>query len=164
MAQSRQGTITRHFIALTVDATPDYASGDVLDDDQEITLATRFGTPSGKIVSAMMHCDEAGEAGNVDLVFFGSEPATAFTDNGQFTPSNADLELIVAVMSLNTQYSWAASGMSVPAVNQVPIPFELLPDSNGKFSQSLWVVAVTRAANNFAAATDVTLSIYIEKD
>jgi hypothetical protein len=155
--------VSRYDITFAVQATPNYAAGDVVGGLITIADAVREGMNSGKILGAILTNDVA-HAIDLELIFFGENPAsTTFTENTALTVAPADMEKIIGRLSLTVHNSFAASSMSEPAVNQRPLPFELNAIT-GLASTSLYMVVLSGGVLNFGATTDLAGAIYIEHD
>jgi len=83
-----------------------YAAGDLVGQKNTIASAVRVSGGRGTILSVTI-ADKAKQAAALDLVFFGADPTgTTFTDNGPFTPVDADLLKIIGhVAVLASDYS-----------------------------------------------------------
>ena len=89
-----------------------YAAGDLI--GGKITIpAALSGTNPTAVIAGVKIDDKDGLAVNLNLVIFSADPtATTFTDNGAFTPADADLSKIATIVPITTHYAFANNGIS----------------------------------------------------
>ena len=156
--------ISRYDLSFTVDASPDYVANDVLDGLKTISDVTRSGLNSGKIVGGLLF-NAASHAIDMSLLFFGANPSnTTFTDNSALDVADADLDKIIGILDLTKHKQFADNSFAMPAINQLPLPFELSVDSDGKENNSIYVVALAGGTINMAATTDLSGAVFIKHD
>jgi hypothetical protein len=143
----------------TVQATPDYASGDVIGGKMTIAEAARESEGSGVVTWAhVFSLVDIGSSIPINVVFFNADPTNStFTENSAFSVHADDLAKIVGVMSLDQRID-----MGTPVALHVGqhqgVPFSL-PSGT-----SLYAVAVAGGAINLASAADLTFVFGIEQD
>jgi hypothetical protein len=145
---------------LTVD-TAIYASGDLIGKHSGgyLTFAKAIGVGGTKLISARL-IDQAKQAAAIDLVLFSTPPNTnTLTDNGALDVSDTDLPFYLGHISF-VAGSYAAFGDNNAAILN-NIQLGLNPASNDK---NLYGLLVSRGTPTFAAATDLAVSISVERD
>lgn len=141
---------------LTTAATA-YTTGDQVGNQFTITNAGRASGGSGMIVGVQV-ISAADTIGPMDIIFFDSS-VTLAADNAAFAISDADALKIVGLAQLTGAYD-LGNNRICQAFN-LAIPFVCSGSAN------LYAGLLTRAAiaaTPFAAATDIQLNIYIERN
>lgn len=140
----------------TVEATPDYASGDLIGGKQELLNAVEREGMGGIIRGVTLRNAELAAGANVDALFFNADPSgTTFTENSALAPADADLQKLVAACSISTHF--ALSGGSFSTAGALRLPF-VIPSGT-----TLYCALVARAAMNQGAADDLKLEVVIER-
>lgn len=134
----------------TVSITPAYASNDVVGSLLTFNAACNFRTNKGEILGVKIF-DKAAQAANMDLVLFSTTPTGTFTDNGAFTPADATLPNIVAVIPITNHSSFADNSVSYASNILVP--------ASCNSSGQLFGYLVSRATPTYATTSDVTVQI-----
>ena len=142
-----------------VEATPDYASGDLLGGKQELLNAVDRAGDSGRIVGVRVTCNAAIAGVDIDAVFFNADPVnTTFTENGPLAIDADDFGKVIEAVSLSTQIDFASNAGHISQPAAAPdIPFVL----DG--GTSLYCALVVRGAFNLADAADIGLRVAIAR-
>ena len=137
--------------ALTVTAGA-YAADDVLHGEIEITNAARSSGGTGvimQIIAAIEDDDADGfVADDIDIVFFRSNPAGTYTDNGALSVSDADAFEIEGVVTLNEKFD--LGNITILQAANINIPYECN-------DTSLFAVPVVRGAKTPEATDAIQL-------
>lgn len=143
----------------TVEATPDYAAGDVIGGKMTLANAAREDEGSGAIVSAHVYSlVDISSAVPIQIVFFNADPTNStFTENGAFAVHADDLAKIVGAVTLD-QHIDCGTPVVKHTVGTTRLPFVLPAGS------SLYAVAISGGAINLASAADLTFVFGIEQD
>jgi len=151
-------------LTFTVEALPDYSSGDVVGGLVTVSNVVRSGLNSGKIVGAAIH-NRVSHAVDLSLIFFNANPSgTTFTENSALTIAAADLSKVIADLALTRHRQFVGNSVALPAINQSPIPFELQPGSDNVENLNLYLVLLAGGILNQAATTDISGALFIEID
>lgn len=114
--------------------------------------------PSG-IIHSVVVSDAAGQASDLDVVFFSSDPAsTTFTDNAAFNPADADIKKIIGFAQVTTHSSFSANSVSV--ATGLNILFDIADTGRNE----IYAAIVSRGTPTYAASTDLTLSVGVLQD
>lgn len=141
--------------ALTVD-TNAYAAGDCITTGITFPNAVRSPKFSGRIREVVVS-DAAAQGANLELNCVKSAPGTApCVDNAAFDPADADIPLFARPISLATHMAANDNGFDYTGDINVPI--------GPLASTSLTCYLVARGAPDYVAATDVSVSLTIERD
>ncbi len=145
---------------LTVD-TNAYATGDLIGKHTGgyLTFANmcRVTGAGGKIVQAVL-IDQAAQSAAIDLVLFSTVPSnTTFTDNSALDISDSDTPTIVAIVN------FASASYKAFADNSA-IATSVLLNYACVGTTTLYGALVSRGSPTYAAATDLTLRLVIERD
>lgn len=141
----------------TVEATPDYATGDLIGGKLEFTGAIRRKFTNTGIIQSVIITDKAKQSINIDVLFFDTDPSnTTFTENGVLVVHDTDLLNLVGVAAVTDWKNFSDNSMG-QALN-LGIPFKI--DTNF----SLWAAMVTRGAHNLASTSDLTIRVGILQD
>lgn len=140
----------------TVTASPDYTAGDVVGGLLTFTNAFPATSRTGRIVSVAI-VDDAGQTATYDLFLFKSEPATTYTDNAAFSPSEADLVLASPVLQVSSSNRFAADAKAITSLSSLNSFVQAT-------STTLYGVLVDRTGRNGASASDITVTLTIEVD
>lgn len=134
----------------TIEATPDYTTGDLIGGKIELTNAVNAAGGGGRIKSVVI-TDLAKQDVNKDVIFFDVNPSnTTFTENGAFDVADADLVNIIGAVAVSTWFDFADN--SVGAALALDIPFVLV-------GTSLFAAMVERGAGNYVSTSDLTLRV-----
>lgn len=108
------------------------------------------------IIRAVMLTDEAAQAEKFHLYFFNAEPAEAArTDAAVCTLVAADIDKMLGVIYIADSDYLTATGLSSHAYKELEMPVVF----DGK---NLYAVLVAVETPDYAAATDLNLTIYME--
>ena len=134
-----------------------YASGDCIGgkitfDDMGGPDVSTGRAGHGGLIQSVCLADRAKQDANIDVIIFGADPsATTFTDNGPLTIADADLDKIVAIVSLTSYIDFVDN--SFAGISGLAIPYFSNTDGN------VFVAMVVRGAPTYVAITDLFLSI-----
>lgn len=143
-------------ITPTVDATPDYVTGDLIGGKLSLENAIER-TGAAGIIRDVVIVDNSASGQNIDVVFFDANPSnTTFTENGAFNAAYADALNSVGFVQVT---SWASlSDASVGRGEAFrPIHFVLTGGT------TLYAAMIARGTINASAASDITLRVVIER-
>lgn len=136
-------------------ATTSYSAGDQVGALFTLTNAARSSGGTGRIVGVSL-LDANDIIGPYDVVFFRAS-VTLAADNAAFAISDSDALSLVAVVPLSG--AWDLGNNRIGQAHSISIPY----DCSG--GTSLYASLITRAAHTFfAAATDLTLIVHVERD
>lgn len=140
-----------------VEATPDYAAGDLMGGKIVLTRAVRGSGAHSGVIQSVIITDLAKQSVNIDVLFFDADPSNStYTENAAFDVDDADLLNLVGVAAVN---DWSDfSDNSVGQALNVGIPFHL------NTGTTLYAVMVTRGVHDLASTSDLTLRIGILQD
>lgn len=157
-------------LTYAVQATPDYADGDLVGNLAQVTAAGRIagGNFAGLLGRLALRTKLSGgiTVGIFVHIFRANPSATTFTDNSALTINSADyLHLVKTYSILSTD--WAAPKGASPWYT-----YECIDPSNGRFvlpynlssPGSMYAAVEADGAINFAAVDDLTLSFAGEND
>jgi len=116
--------------------------------------ASRIGGVGG-VIKNMMIIDDAGQDAEMELWLF-SATFTAMADNAAWSPSEADLRNLLAIVT-TSDGAWFAAG--TPSVARVEVSQRYDPNDMSIFGQ-----LVTRGTPTFVATDDVTVIIGVLQD
>jgi hypothetical protein len=145
-------------IAPAVDATPDYADGDVIGGKMTLDDASRLTGGSGAIRAAAVYC-KSDIAANIPIrvIVFNADPsASTFTENAAPTIHADDLSKIVGVLDLSQRLDLGTPVVLFAATPHVP--FKLAA------GDSLYAVAVIGGAANLGSTSDLAFVFGIDQD
>lgn len=131
-----------------------YSAGDIVGGLLQFSNAFSDSHKKGRVKSVAI-ADLANQTATYDLVFFKSVPATTYTDNAAFDPSDADLLLIDPVVQISSSNKFAFTDNSVTSLASL----DHFVSSN---VNTLYAVLVDRTGRTGAAVGDITVSISIE--
>lgn len=143
----------------TVEATPDYADGDVIGGKMTIAAAARSAGGSGAVVWGQVYSlVDIGASIPIRVVLFNSDPSNStFTENAALSVHADDLSKIVGVLNLDQRLD-LGTPVILHTAQPVNIPFVLASGT------SLYGVAVAGGAINLASAADLTFVFGIEQN
>ncbi len=133
-----------------VEATPDYADGDVIGGKMTLGAAARAGGDGGAIRSAAVY-SKVDIAANIPIrvILFNADPsASTFTENSAPTIHADDLSKIIGVLDLSLRLD-----LGTPVVlfaDNPSVPFSL------PVSSDLYAVAIAGGVINLGGASDLT--------
>lgn len=140
-----------------VEATPDYATGDLIGGKQEFADAVEEIKGAGAI-RGLTITSAVALSTQIDCIFFDADPVnTTFTENSAFALHANDLDKVIGAVKVDTFFAFSANAMGVPSFGEMCIPFNLTAGT------SLWVAMVARGAINLASASDLQVRIAIER-
>lgn len=138
-----------------------YASGDLIGKHTGgyLTFANVIGIAGSRLISARL-IDQAKQAAAIDLVLFSAVPNTnTLTDNGALDVSDTDLPSYLGHVSFVAGSYAAFADNNAAILNNINLAFN--PASNLK---DIYGLLVSRGTPTFAAATDLAVSITVERD
>lgn len=142
-----------HISAVPTVDTNIYGSGDLLGTKMSWDISA-LRDAGGLILDTVLIADAAKQVANVDLLLFGSNPAsTTFTDNAAVAIHADDLAKIIAGVSLTTHISFNANSITVGRALGITIPFP--PGNVGLIYGCL----ISRATPTYAAATNLRVTL-----
>lgn len=136
----------------TVEATPDYASGDVVGGKQVFTSPLLVGNPGAKL-KRIMFADKAAQGFTLTALLFNADLASTITENAALTMAAADAAKLIGIVAMSTQTTVGGQKFVESAALDIPI----------SVSSGLYVVLLSGGAFNFAAADDATLKLFFER-
>lgn len=138
----------------TVD-TAIYASGDLIGGKLTFNAALSDQVNTGEL-RAVHVFDKSKQSANLLLVLFSSDPTgTTFTDQAAFDPADADLDKIVAIISITSHAAFSDNGVSYAA--------DLARPLKGT-SRIMYGALVSAATPTYAAGTDVKVRLSLIGD
>lgn len=139
---------------LTTAATS-YSAGDQVGAIFTLANAARASGGTGRILGVVL-LDDADIIGPYDVVFSRAS-ITLAADNAAYAISDADAANVVAVVPLSG--AWDLGNNRIAQAHNLSIPY----DCSG--GTSLYASLIARAAHTFfAAADDLTLQVFVERD
>lgn len=136
-------------------ATTAYTAGDQVGALLTLANAARASGGTGRILGVSL-LDANDIIGPYDVVFFRAS-VTLAADNAAFAISDSDALSLVAVVPLSG--AWDIGNNRVAQAHNLNLPY----DCSG--GTSLYAALITRAGHTFfAAATDLTLIVHVERD
>ncbi len=155
------GTNTRNIsITPPVEASPDYADGDVIGGKMVLANAARSeGGRSGNVVQAHVYSlVNIAASVPIRVILFNSDPdASTFTENSALSIASADLSKILGVINLDQRLDLGTPVM-LYAGQPIVLPFDLADEA------VLHAVAVAGGAINLAGTSDLTFHFGIHQD
>ncbi len=145
---------------VTVEATPDYSTGDLVGGLLTLThpIADGNGTstyPTGGLIHQVLITDLAKQSVDKDVVFFDTNPSnTSFTENAALDINDTDLLNVIGVVTVETWFSF--NDNSVGQALNLAIPF-VLPAS----ATALYAAIVERGTANYASTSDLSIRVGI---
>lgn len=132
--------------AVTVEASPDYSTGDLVGG-----LLTILESAVGGLIQSVIITDLAKQNIAKDVVFFDTNPSnTTFTENATLDIDDADLLDVIGVVPVLDWFSF--SDNSIGQALNLAIPFVNTP---------LYAALVERGTANYASTSDLTIRIGI---
>ena len=120
-----------------------------------VSAASADGYAHG-IIRGIVITDEAGQAEKYQMYFFNADPsATCDTDDATFNPSATDVDKMLWVEYIaDTDYLTVTGVQSMACVTpDAPVVFD---------GKNLYAVLVAVETPDYAAATDVNVTLYLE--
>ena len=143
----------------TIQATPDYASGDLIGGKMSFTGAVRYNdlVAGTGLIQSVVITDLEKQSVAIDIVFFDVDPTnTTFTDNAAFDIDDTDLLTIIGVAAVT---DWKAfNDNSVGVALNMAMPFNLGTGT------TLYGALVSRGAPNYGSTSDLTVRVGILQD
>lgn len=141
----------------TVEATPDYADGDVIGGKMSFANAVRAIGSAGIIRSAHVHSavDIAANTPIRLMLFDGDPSASTLTENGAPTIHANDLARLIGIVDLSQRLDLGTPVVLFAATPYVPI---LLASGT-----TLYVVAIAGGAINLGGTSDLRFHLGIEQ-
>lgn len=140
----------------TITASSAYTSGNEVGGQMTFTGICNKRTNRGEVIGAQL-LDKAVQGIDTDLVLFRAAPSGGtLTDKSAFTPADASLASVTAVIPLTTHKAFADNGVSQGANIVYPVQC----DAAG----NLYGFLVTRGTPTYASTTDLTLQLEVLAD
>lgn len=160
MASSLQKSVSNRIVIVrntpTVQATPDYSTGDLIGGKQELLNAVEESGAAG-IIRGVSIADAANAKIQIDAIFFNADPSnTTITENSALAVAAADLDKIIGAVVVGTYFAFNANAFGRPS-GAVRIPFVL---GGGT---SLFLLMIARGTINLAATTDLDVRVALER-
>ena len=142
---------------VTVDASPDYSTGDLvggkLTFDNLGRIIPKF--RNGGLIQSVVISDLAGVSITKDVVFFNRDPSnTTFTENAALAINDTDLLNVIGVAQVADWFAF--SNNSVGQALNLAIPF-VIRDSDA----SLFAAIVERGTANYVSTADLSIRVGI---
>lgn len=142
----------------TIDATPDYNSGDVVGEAKEFTFVFDAAKRSREFNCIVVR-DDAGQAPAVTFYFFKTNALTGtYTDNSGVAFSSQDTARMIGHAVVASAAYSTAGGASIATV-----AIEKILGNETNDYESLFVVAVANGTYNAAAAADLSFTLGLEE-
>ena len=159
LAVEQQGDVTVRSHSIPISQTPTVTAGAYAANDAVGGLLTFAGAArvagDGGVIKDILINDDAGRDAEMELWLF-RDTFTAMVDNAAWAPSEADLRLLVGVIS-TTNGAWFAAGTPSVAVVESSQGYTCV-------GTSLFGQLVTRGTPTFVATDDVTVTIFLLQD
>lgn len=139
--------------AQTVTASSAYTAKDAIGGKITIDNAVERAGDCVRIPQAILH-DLAMQSVDADLVFFTTDPGTV-TDKTAFDLADASIGAAKGVLQITTDVLFADNGIAFAAPASAPVI--------RCASTTLYAVLIARSTPTFAATTDVSLTILLER-
>lgn len=144
----------------TVDASPDYSTGDVMGGVNDFAEAGRYGLMGhgvGYIVSVAIK-SKADITVPIDVVFFNSNPSnTTWTENSAVALDAADVAKLIGFVTITS-----FSDLGTPVVGFAECRIAIQPaDAN---PGHIYAVMIARGTINLASTSDITLEIAVDQN
>jgi hypothetical protein len=148
---SKRGGVYFVELPVTVEATPDYSSGDLVGgllNISDIESEKKFG---GGLIQSVLITDLAKQDIDKDVVFFDTNPSnTTFTENAALDIADADLVNILGVAQVTTWIDF--NDNSIGQALNLAIPFS---------NTALYAAIMERGTANYASTSDLTIRVGI---
>ena len=132
----------------TIEATPDYSTGDVCGGKQSISDARFTGNSIARLRKIIIN-DKAAQGINFDIVLFTSDPSnTTFTENAAVAVAATDSTKVLYCIPVTT-HTVVGSATKQSESAGVDLPISLA-------ASTLYFIAVIRGTGNYAATDDLT--------
>jgi hypothetical protein len=142
----------------TID-TSAYAAGDSMHTAaMTFTRALKGSSKAGILVSVVV-ADKAAQDIDLELWLFSTAPSSYGAANAAFTPSDAQLLNVVAVVSFGSSARFAAADNSMKFTGSIAVPVRSTNNDG-----DLYGVLVARGAYDADAANDLTVTLGIDQD
>lgn len=134
-----------------------YASGDLI--GAKLTLIPAVSGGLAGVIRAVSLVDQAKQNAAIDILFFDDDPSgTTFTNNAAIDIADADMTKLVGFAQIPATSGYAAfNDNNLGQAQNLFIPFVL---DDGK---ALYAALVSRGTPTFAATTDLSLNVLVEK-
>lgn len=139
----------------TLEATPDYSSGDRMGTVMTLTGACNPGRASRLVSVTLVDASAVGEA--LSILFFKSSPTIASADNAALDMTDANALLCVGHVSIATGDYVATSSNKIACIKDVNLVMESGDGGN------LYALIRAGATINIAAADDYKLTFAFEQ-
>ncbi len=145
---------------VTVEATPDYSTGDLVGGLLTLNHPIADGNdksvyPTGGLIHYVLITDLAKLNIDKDVVFFDTNPGdTTFTENSALDINDADLLNVIGVVTVDTWFSFNDNSCG-QALN-LAIPF-VLPAA----ATALYAAIVERGTANYVGTSDLSIRVGI---
>lgn len=156
MASNVGGFTVVRDVTPTVEATPDYSTGDVMGGLMTISNAARASGGSG-IVNSIVLASKVDLTVDVDVVLFDANPSgTTFTENAAVAIATTDAAKVIGIVTLSTRHDL---GTPVVASGRgLGVPFDA---ADGK---DIYAVCIARGTINLGTTSDLTFRFGILQD
>lgn len=142
---------------VTVSASPDYSSGDVVGGELTLTNACRIAGGYTRLSDVVLTNAVPGVPWTGAILFFDADPAGTYTDNSAFPSLATDVAKLVGRVDIASG-DWATfGGYGVAHLKGLNLIMKSAATAN------LWAVPITTAAMNLAATTDITAKFNFER-
>jgi len=143
----------------TVEATPDYADGDVIGGKMTLTSAARESGGSGAFVWGHVYSlVDIGTSIPIRVILFNEDPTNStFTENSAVSVHADDLAKIVGIINLDQRLD-LGTPVALYTAQPVNVPFVLTSGANA------YAVAVAGGAINLGSAADLTFVFGVEQN
>lgn len=133
-----------------------YLSGDIIGGEISLPNAVRSHVDTG-VISSIEIFDKSGLAIDINAVFFVGDPATTYTDNDDFQPSDADgVSFLRCPVSITDCI--AATDNAFCSASNINCPFKLTE------STDLRMVLIAGAGVTYVSTSDLTVKVGILQD
>ncbi len=142
----------------TVEATPDYADGDVIGGKMTLTGAARAGGDGGAVVAAAVYSKvDIAASIPIRVILFNADPsASTFTENSAPSIHADDLSKIIGVLDLSQRLDLGTPVTLFASNPNVPFSLPIAPH--------LYAVAIAGGIINLGGAADLTFVFGLRQD
>lgn len=150
------GFLSTVAVTPTVEATPDYSTGDVIGGKNTIAAITRADAKTGYITAVRIY-SKADITAQIDCLFFNADPsATTWTENSAVAMNDTDAAKLLGVVPVT---QWTDVGTPVIGFNdscRVPI--------TGNAADDIYMVMVARGTINLASTSDLIVAVTVDQN
>lgn len=149
------GNLLTISVTPTVEATPDYSSGDVMGGKMTLANAARVSAGTGYIVGVRI-ASLADITVPIDVIFFKADPTnTTWTENSAVALNASDATMLVGAVQV---FNWFDLGTPVVGFAECRIPFDIASGT------SLYAVMIPRGTINLASASDIIIEVTVDRN